>query len=97
MSTRQTNLVIDREYAKEHKEGFAINPEKVIEHKAGKIKNMEDLVDKYLSGLYMIVAIKHSVSMVDEQKYEYTMMVDVVKDALPEAPIYYDGNTKKGG
>ena len=73
------------------------SPEKVIEHKAGKIKNMEDLVDKYLSGLYMIVAIKHSVSMVDEQKYEYTMMVDVVKDALPEAPIYYDGNTKKGG
>ena len=32
MSTRQTNLVIDREYAKEHKEGFAVNPDKVREH-----------------------------------------------------------------
>ena len=32
MSTRQTTLVIDREYAKEHKEGFAINPEEIIEH-----------------------------------------------------------------
>ena len=32
MSTRQTTLVIDREYAKEHTEGFAINPEEVIEH-----------------------------------------------------------------
>jgi hypothetical protein len=32
MSTRQTTLVIDREYAKEHKEGFAINPEEIVKH-----------------------------------------------------------------
>ena len=32
MSTRNTTLVINREYAKEHKKGFAINPEKVIEN-----------------------------------------------------------------
>ena len=32
MSTRNTTLVIDREWAKEHTEGFAVNPEEVIEH-----------------------------------------------------------------
>tara|TARA_R110002020_G_scaffold277031_1_gene492298 strand:+ start:53 stop:517 length:465 start_codon:yes stop_codon:yes gene_type:complete len=32
MSTRNTTLVIDREHAKEHKEGFAVNPEEVIKY-----------------------------------------------------------------
>ena len=40
------------------------SPEKVIEHKAGNIKNKEELVDKYLSGLYMIVAIKTNSRMI---------------------------------
>ena len=32
MSTRNTTLVIDREWSKEHPEGFAVNPEEVIEN-----------------------------------------------------------------
>jgi|LWDU01.1.fsa_nt_gi hypothetical protein len=71
------------------------SPEKVIEQNPGMVANKEALVDKFLTGKYLIVAIKHSVNMADHQKYDYTMMVDVIKDALPTVPAHYDGSTKE--
>ena len=47
MSTRNTTLVINREWAKEHTEGFAVNPEEVIEHS---YVNMYIHHDGYLEG-----------------------------------------------
>ena len=73
------------------------SPERVIEHKPGMPANIEELKDNYLTGRYLIVALKHTISVSDNQKFEYTMMADVVKDALPLPPVYYDGNNKKGG
>jgi hypothetical protein len=65
------------------------SPERVHEIKPGVPANAETLHDKYLSGRYLIVALKHTVAKMDERKYEYTMMADIVKDALPEPPQYY--------
>ena len=55
--------------------------EKVLEENPGKVKNPDDLVDKYLSGTYLITALRHMIAW-NSGKPVYTMVADVTKDAL---------------
>ncbi len=64
------------------------SPERVVESKAGKIKNTEDLYDKILSGKYMISSMKHTIDF-NQGKQKYIITADVVKDALGDPPTYY--------
>jgi hypothetical protein len=61
--------------------------EKVREEKPGMVKNPEDLVDKFLSGNYLITALKHRVAWADG-KLRYTMHAECIKDALHAVPTY---------
>ena len=67
------------------------SPEKVIESKPGQVENKEDLYDHFLSGEYLITALKHTVAKRNDGKFDYTMMVDCIKDALREPPTYHKG------
>ena len=72
--------------------GFTVDidvpsPEVVIEEKAGEVKNKEEMVDKMLSGTYLITALKHSVIMQDG-KPQYGMTAEVTKDGLGDVPAY---------
>tara|TARA_Y100001949_G_scaffold67641_1_gene57276 strand:+ start:657 stop:2063 length:1407 start_codon:yes stop_codon:yes gene_type:complete len=61
--------------------------EKVREEKPGMVKNPDDLIDKFLSGNYLIVALKHRVAWA-EGLLRYTMHAECVKDALHAVPTY---------
>ena len=63
------------------------SPEKVLEQNPGKIKNPDDLIDKYLSGTYLITALKHNIEY-NNGKPVYTMVAEVIKDALGDVPSY---------
>ena len=63
------------------------SPEKVLEQNPGKVKNPDDLVDKYLSGTYLITALRHMIES-NSGKPVYTMVADVTKDALGDVPSY---------
>jgi hypothetical protein len=63
------------------------SPEKVLEEKPGLVKNKEDLNDKYLSGKYLITALKHTVDMING-KPQYTMVAELSKDGLGYVPAY---------
>lgn len=63
------------------------SPEKVLEQKPGKIKNPEDLIDKYLSGTYLITALRHMIEW-NNGKPIYSMVAEVTKDALGDVPSY---------
>ena len=63
------------------------SPEVVIEEKAGEVKNKDDMVDKMLSGTYLITALKHTVIMQDG-KPQYGMTAEVTKDGLGDVPAY---------
>ena len=63
------------------------SPEKVLEQNPGKVKNPDDLVDKYLSGTYLITALRHMIEW-NSGKPVYTMVADVTKDALGDVPSY---------
>ena len=45
----------------------------------------EDAYDKFLSGNYMVSAIRHIVSTVNANT-DYKMIVDLISDGLSEAP-----------
>ena len=62
-------------------------PEKVLEQNPGKIKNPEDLADKYLSGVYLITALRHMIVW-NNGKPAYFQVAEVTKDALKDAPAY---------
>ena len=59
--------------------------ERVVEQNPGMVKNQEDLVDKFLSGVYIITALKHTYHW-NAGRPKYTMMAEVTKDALASAP-----------
>lgn len=61
--------------------------DRVVEEKSGIPKNPEDLVDKYLSGHYLITKLKHTVNW-NGGKIQYEMLAEVVKDALGAPPTY---------
>ena len=61
--------------------------EKVREENPGMVKNPDDLVDKFLSGKYLITALKHQVAW-SQGKLKYTMQAECVKDALGAVPTY---------
>ena len=61
--------------------------EKVLEQNPGKVKNPDDLIDKYLSGTYLITALKHMIAW-NSGKPVYTMLAEVTKDALADVPSY---------
>lgn len=61
--------------------------EKVIEENPGMIKNAEDLIDTFLSGTYLITALKHAI-IYNSGKPIYTMVAEVTKDALGDVPSY---------
>jgi len=63
------------------------SPEKVLEQNPGKVKNPDDLVDKYLSGTYLITALRHMITW-NNGKPVYTMVAEVTKDALGDVPHY---------
>jgi len=63
------------------------SPEKVLEQNPGKIKNSDDLVDKYLSGTYLITGLRHMIEW-NNGKPVYTMIAEVTKDALGDVPSY---------
>ena len=63
------------------------SPEKVLEQNPGKVKNPDDLIDKYLSGTYLITTLKHMIAW-NSGKPVYTMLAEVTKDALAEVPSY---------
>ena len=63
------------------------SPEKVLEQNPGKVKNPDDLIDKYLSGTYLITALKHMIAW-NSGKPVYTMLAEVTKDALGDVPSY---------
>ena len=65
------------------------SPEKVLEQNPGKVKNPDDLVDKYLSGTYLITALRHMISW-NNGKPVYTMVAEVTKDGLGDVPLYAD-------
>jgi hypothetical protein len=67
------------------------SPEKVLEQNPGKVKNTDDLVDKYLSGTYLITALKHMIAW-NNGKPVYTMVAEVTKDALGDVPSYRGKN-----
>ena len=68
---------------------FAIyeRQEKVLEQNPGKVKNPDDLIDKYLSGIYLITALKHMIAW-NSGKPVYTMLAEVTKDALGDVPSF---------
>ena len=59
--------------------------QKVIEEKPGEIKNKEELIDKQLSGKYLITTLKHTVTRADNT-WEYICRAEVVKDGIGSAP-----------
>ena len=61
--------------------------DRVVEEKSGKPKNLEDLIDQFLSGRYMITKLKHIVNW-NGGKIRYEMLAEVVKDALGDVPTY---------
>ena len=61
--------------------------EKVLEQNPGKVKNADELTDKYLSGIYLITALKHMIAW-NSGKPVYTMLAEVTKDALGDVPSY---------
>ena len=61
--------------------------EKVLEQNPGKVKNPDDLIDKYLSGIYLITALRHMIEW-NSGKPVYTMVAEVTKDALGDVPSY---------
>jgi hypothetical protein len=67
------------------------SPEKVLEQNPGKVKNTDDLVDKYLSGTYLITALRHMIAW-NNGKPVYTMVAEVTKDALGDVPSYRGKN-----
>ena len=65
------------------------SPEKVLEQNPGKVKNPDDLVDKYLSRTYLITALRHMIAW-NSGKPVYTMVAEVTKDGLGDVPLYAD-------
>lgn len=63
------------------------SPERVIEQKAGKIKDPEKLNDKYLSGVYLITSLKHTIDY-NSGSPKYSMTAELTKDALGDVPSY---------
>jgi hypothetical protein len=61
--------------------------ERVAESKPGKVKNPDDLIDKFLSGNYIITALKHQIGW-SNGKPKYTMRAECVKDSLGAVPTY---------
>jgi hypothetical protein len=59
--------------------------QKVIEEQPGSIKNKEELIDKQLSGKYLITTLKHTVTRADNT-WEYICRAEVVKDGIGSAP-----------
>ncbi|SVA13748.1 uncharacterized protein METZ01_LOCUS66602 [marine metagenome] len=59
--------------------------ERVVEQKPGMIKNQDDLIDKFLSGVYIITALKHTYDW-NAGRLKYTMVAEITKDALASAP-----------
>ena len=59
--------------------------QKVIEKKPGEVANKEDLIDKQLSGKYLITVLKHCITKSDRTLF-YTSKAEVVKDAIGAAP-----------
>jgi len=51
------------------------------------VKNPEDLIDKYLSGTYLITALKHMIAL-SGGKPVYTIFAEVTKDALGDVPSF---------
>ena len=63
--------------------------ERVFEQTPGIIQNPDELTDKYLSGTYLITALKHMIAW-SNGKPVYTMLAEVTKDALGDVPSYRD-------
>ena len=63
------------------------SPEKVLEQNPGKVKNEEELVDTYLSGTYLITALRHMITW-NNGKPVYFQVAEVTKDALGDVPSY---------
>ena len=61
--------------------------DRVVEENPGIPKNPEDLIDKFLSGNYMITKLKHIIKW-NGGKISYEMLAEVVKDALGYPPTY---------
>jgi hypothetical protein len=61
--------------------------ERVAESKPCKVKNPDDLIDKFLSGNYIITALKHQIGW-SNGKPKYTMRAECVKDSLGAVPTY---------
>jgi hypothetical protein len=59
--------------------------QKVIEKKPGEVANKEDLIDKQLSGKYLITVLKHCITKSDRTLF-YIAKAEVVKDAIGAAP-----------
>ena len=67
------------------------SPERVVEEKPGAVSNPEDLIDKYLSGRYLITSLKHQI-VSNNGRPKYTQVAEVVKDALHDVPAYAKGD-----
>ena len=61
--------------------------ERVFEQTPGIIQHPEHLIDKYLSGTYLITALKHMIAF-NAGKPVYTMFAEVTKDALGDVPSF---------
>ena len=61
--------------------------ERVFEQTPGIIQHPEHLIDKYLSGTYLITALKHMIAW-NAGKPVYTMFAEVTKDALADVPSF---------
>jgi hypothetical protein len=59
--------------------------QKVIEEQPGSIKNKEELLDKQLTGNYLITTIKHTVTRANNT-WEYICRAEVIKDGIGSPP-----------
>ena len=72
------------------------SPEKVLKTGDGKIVKPEWLKDYYLSGKYIITAINHDIKFLGTER-RYRCIVELVKDALGDAPLKSKSIKNEGG
>ena len=68
------------------------SPQKVIEENPGMVKNKDDLIDKQLSGKYLITSLKHILAM-DDGTLRYMQKAQITKDAVGTAPATTQATT----
>ena len=58
----------------------------VVPSPEGQITSSEESYDKFLTGRYMVTAIRHIITQSDGTNYK--MMIELVKDGLGDLPGY---------